>query len=102
MRSGQPRTAMAATAAASSSIANGSSAVDHAPPDNVTSLGGPSPSNDRITTQGRREAAHSAPAATTSVAWAMRINQGLFRGAPRRQPSRPPPARSASRPLRSR
>src|ERR1700746_3628989 len=55
------------------SSANGTSAVDHVAPDRVTSFGGPSPSNDRITTQGSREAIHSAPAATTSSSWAMTI-----------------------------
>src|ERR1700758_1197673 len=55
------------------SNANGSGAVDHDAPDSVTSFGGPSPSNDRITTQGSRDAVHSAPAATTSSNWATPI-----------------------------
>src|SRR6202453_507583 len=72
-RSGQSRTASAATAAASMSSAIGSRAVDQDAPDSVTSFGGPSPSNDRITTQGSRDAVHSAPAAITSNSWASPI-----------------------------
>src|SRR5262249_6847967 len=70
-RIGQPRTATAATAAASISSASGSRAVDHDAPDSVTTLGGPRPSNDRIATHGSRDAVHSAPAAATSSNWAI-------------------------------
>src|SRR6202021_3240315 len=55
------------------SSANGSNAVDHDPPARGTSLGGPSPSNDRMTTHVSRDAVHSPPAATTSRSWAMPI-----------------------------
>src|ERR1700757_1476017 len=55
------------------SSANGSRAVDHDAPDRVTSFRGPRPSNDRTTTHGSRDAAHSATAAITSSNWATPI-----------------------------